>query len=537
MVIPTHERREVVTTSVRRLADQEDAPPFEVIVVVDGSTDGSAESLRGLALPFQLTVLEQPNRGAASARNAGARAARGDVLLFLDDDMEAHPRLIAEHMQSLEEGAAVVIGHVPLHPETRDSFLARGVGAWAEARAHRIEASDGALELHDLLTGQMSISRSLFLGVGGFDDDFTRRGTFGNEDLDLGERLRATGAAIVFNPRAVSFQRYVVAPRQYLRQWREAGRADVLFALKHPKLAGEVFRPFARATPADRHLWRALRFPLRESVLALAGRGLLRGPGVRWFYKVRNLEYFRGVREAGGRPVRGDVRVLCYHAVADLRGFAVLAPYGIPPARFRRHVALLGRLFRLVDAAEFARYLDGGGIPRRALLLTFDDCYQDLATAALPILRASDSPAAAFAVTQRIGRTNDWDAPIGAPRIPLLDADELRDLQVARVALGSHSRTHRPLDRLTDEEIEDEVSGSRADLQRLFGKHDPCFLAYPHGAYDERVKRAAKAAGYAAAFTVDRGLVRPDTDRFALPRIEILADDGWWRFLKKVVWG
>ena len=155
----------------------------------------------------------------------------------------------------------------------------------------------------------------------------------------------------------------------------------------------------------------------------------------------------------------------------------------------------------------------------------------------MPILRASRSPAVAFAVTQRLGRTNDWDAAIGAPQIPLLDVDGLRGLQVARVELGSHSRTHRPLDRLTTEEIEDEVSGSRADLHRLLGVQDPCFLAYPHGAYDERVKRAARAAGYAGAFTVERGVVRPESDRFALPRIEILADEGWWRFLKKVVRG
>jgi glycosyltransferase involved in cell wall biosynthesis/peptidoglycan/xylan/chitin deacetylase (PgdA/CDA1 family) len=534
VVIPTYQRRRVVAMCLQALARQDGAPSFEVVVVVDGSTDGTAESLRSLELPFPLTVIEQPNRGRAAACNAGASAARGETLLFLDDDMEADPRLLAEHTEALDRGADVVIGHVPLHPEMRRGFLAAGVGQWAEARADRIENQGGTLELHDLLTGQMSISRALFLDVGGFDDAFTRRGTFGNEDLDLGHRLRMSGAAIVFSRKAVSFQRYVVTPRKYLRQWREAGQADVLFARKHPDLANEVFRPYARMTRADAHVWRALRVPLRETVLALSSRGLLRGRGVAWFYKVRNLEYFHGVGVAGGRPGRHPVRVVCYHAVADLSGAPVLESYGVPPKRFRRQLAVLHRLFRIVDAQEFAKFLDGASIPKRALLVTFDDCYRDLITDALPILSETQTPGLAFAVTQRLGGTNDWDRAIGAPELPLLDANELRAAEAGGIAIGSHTRTHRPLDRLDEHEIDDEIAGSFTDLDTLVGRGRERFLAYPHGAYDERAKTAAAAAGYAGAFTVDPGVVQPDCDRYALPRVEILAEDGWWRFLNKV---
>ena len=96
VVIPTYQRRDVVVSSVRALAAQEDAPPFEVVVVVDGSVDGTAEALRALATPFPLSVVEQPNAGRPAACNRGAAAASGELLLFLDDDMEAHPRLLAE---------------------------------------------------------------------------------------------------------------------------------------------------------------------------------------------------------------------------------------------------------------------------------------------------------------------------------------------------------------------------------------------------------------------------------------------------------
>ena len=104
VIVPTHQRRERVVHNVEALAGQELAS-FEAIVVVDGSTDGTAAALRELDLPFPLTVVEQDNQGAAEARNAGARAAVGEILLFLDDDMEAAPSLLAEHDRSHRAGA------------------------------------------------------------------------------------------------------------------------------------------------------------------------------------------------------------------------------------------------------------------------------------------------------------------------------------------------------------------------------------------------------------------------------------------------
>ena len=127
--------------ALRALETQEQVDGYEVIVVVDGSTDGTTEALRQLTTSFPLTVLEQPNRGRAAAVNHGAKVARGELLLILDDDMEADPRLLAEHDRSHREGADVVLGHIPLHPDSPESFLCPGVAAWADRRA------EGAFEL------------------------------------------------------------------------------------------------------------------------------------------------------------------------------------------------------------------------------------------------------------------------------------------------------------------------------------------------------------------------------------------------------
>ena len=320
IVIPTYQRRDVVVASVKALAAQDLAGSFEVVVVVDGSRDGTAAALRRLIVPFPFVVLEQPNRGAATARNAGAAAASGRILLFLDDDMEAHPRLLSEHVRSHNEGADVVFGHLPLHPESPNNFLSAGVKLWTDGRLERLSAPGAALTLHDLLTGQMSLRRELFNRMGGFDPTFTAGGTFGDEDIDFGYRLVQAGYRLAFNERAISWQKYVVQPRQYLRQWRQAGRADVAFARKHPEQAQTVFDLNGAAKLSNRLLWRPLASCqpltaplmnlLRWLALALVACWGSHARIVRFFFQISAMEYWRGVQEAGGMPRPRRVRVL-----------------------------------------------------------------------------------------------------------------------------------------------------------------------------------------------------------------------------------
>lgn len=235
VIVPTYERRDLVLEAVRTLARQAFDHPFEVIVVVDGSRDGTAEALQRTTWPFPLHVIEQANQGAARARNRGAAEATGEILQFLDDDMTADPHLLAEHDRSQREGPEVVLGHMPLHPDSPSGLLSSGVEHWVEQRRHRLAQPGAELTLHDLLTGQLSVSRAAFDRVGGFDLRFTRAGTFGNEDVDLGYRLLQSGFRCVFNSAAVSWQRYVVGPAELLRRTRDVGRADVAFTRKHPE--------------------------------------------------------------------------------------------------------------------------------------------------------------------------------------------------------------------------------------------------------------------------------------------------------------
>src|SRR5258708_9367917 len=86
VVTPTHNRLEVLAEVISALVRQEGAPPFEVVVVDDGSTDGTADWLRGRSFDLTLRVLTQENRGPAAARNTGVAVAAGRWVAFLGGD-------------------------------------------------------------------------------------------------------------------------------------------------------------------------------------------------------------------------------------------------------------------------------------------------------------------------------------------------------------------------------------------------------------------------------------------------------------------
>src|SRR5215467_993337 len=97
VVVPTHNRLEVLTQVLSALVRQEGAPPFEVVVVDDGSTDGTAEWLRSRSFDLALRVLTQENRGPAAARNTGVAVAAGRWVAFLGDDTVPAVGWLAAH--------------------------------------------------------------------------------------------------------------------------------------------------------------------------------------------------------------------------------------------------------------------------------------------------------------------------------------------------------------------------------------------------------------------------------------------------------
>jgi peptidoglycan/xylan/chitin deacetylase (PgdA/CDA1 family) len=221
-----------------------------------------------------------------------------------------------------------------------------------------------------------------------------------------------------------------------------------------------------------------------------------------------------------------------YHVIGERK--EAPARFVVPLGAFERQMAWLARLrfnvLRLEDAVR--RQLSGEPLPARAVVLTFDDGTRDMLTNVLPVLKRHGFPATAFVVTQAMGGQIHWTERPGIARRQILTWDEALELEPL-VSLQPHTRTHPSLPTLDDDQLRDEIAGSRADLQQRTGRlHE--FFAYPYGHYDERVADAAKGAGYTAALSVKWGWTDTETPRFELRRYEIRGDDSLTRFLKVV---
>lgn len=306
IIVPTFQRRDLARDCVLALDAMQTDLAFEIIVVVDGSTDGTAATISALDTRHRVIVLEQQNSGAAAARNRGAESARGSYLLFVDDDMTCAAGLLDVHHRELTSGADLVIGHVPVDPRSPPGLLADAVAAWSEDRRRRLSSGD-RIGLGEILTGQMSIRRELFDSAGAFDERFTADGQYGNEDLDFGARVR-NDHKIHFAADAISHQRYVITPRQNLDQAFQSGQADVTLAEKAPELTAEIFAPHwpekARVTLLFRPIAKSPSLVRLARALARFVSGPVYGHSpridalmLRVYANLREIVYWAGVEE------------------------------------------------------------------------------------------------------------------------------------------------------------------------------------------------------------------------------------------------
>jgi GT2 family glycosyltransferase len=255
VVIPTYQRRDSLLRLLASLRAQTlPADAYEVIAAVDGSTDGTAEAVRGFPAPHALSALEGPNRGRAAACNAGIRAAAGTVVVLLDDDMEASPGFLAAHARAHEgAGERAVVGAAPIVVCPDSPPFVRYMAGGFRSRLERLAQPGYQLRFRDAYTGNFSARRDVLLAVGGFDDAFR---VYGHEDYELVLRLQEAGVELTYSGDACARQHYEKTFAAFARDGIARGRTAVLFAGKHPAIVDRIKLSEFSSGPWR---WRALR--------------------------------------------------------------------------------------------------------------------------------------------------------------------------------------------------------------------------------------------------------------------------------------
>jgi glucosyl-dolichyl phosphate glucuronosyltransferase len=239
VVVCTRNRASLLPFALEGLAAQVTDRPFEIVVVDNGSDDGTAEVIaEWCRREPRLRTVNEPSVGLSRAKNAGVEAARGQVVLFTDDDVLVEPNWLEEHMSFLNGTHDFVIAGGPILPISHDLTAWPGwLGDAARLDLPRLDHGKLGRPLgrwEQVWGANMAVPTSVFDRIGLWNEAVGRkgdeRGTF--EDIEFAERVRNAGGQVWFCPGAVIHHRVIPAralPRPILRAAFLRGLNDYVY--------------------------------------------------------------------------------------------------------------------------------------------------------------------------------------------------------------------------------------------------------------------------------------------------------------------
>lgn len=288
VVIPTHNRPSILKTCLGKVLSQEGVK-FEVIVVDDGSTDNTESVVREFIGKHEnLAYIKIPSSHQGVARNRGVMMAKGDIVVFIGDDIFMEPGFLKAHLSRHLEHSdenVVVLGYSTWDPKLKVNSYMKFLEESGWQFGYNFiqpQAMIGKTESYKFFyTSNISLKKSFFEKEP-FNEDFKY---YGWEDIEVGYRLwKNHGMEIYYEPKAKAFHHHEIQPSHLPKKMRAVGKSAVHF---------ERLQPGVRVIPRGIKsvIIRSAANPLALPVSRLFGNQL--------YYKLKSWrEFFEGVKEA-----------------------------------------------------------------------------------------------------------------------------------------------------------------------------------------------------------------------------------------------
>lgn len=289
IVIPTHNRLDMLLRVLDALRKQVDAPAFETIVINDGSKDDTDRTLAGRS---DITFRTQANAGPGNARNHGVRLARGKFVIFIGDDTVPEPRFLAEHARvhrhSNDDPLVAGLGYTGWPQRERITAFMDYINDFGLQFGYRLIKDGEVVPFNFFYTSNLSIDREL-LAAHPFDTTFPSAAW---EDIELAYRLDRLGLKIRYNASAVTRHHHQMSVDSFARRQYTVGKSGAIFYRKHPELGHflGVHELDTRQLAGERELARLARKARLGERFRLLAR-----PQV--FERLMREHYLRGLRD------------------------------------------------------------------------------------------------------------------------------------------------------------------------------------------------------------------------------------------------
>lgn len=234
VVIPTYNRKGILQKTLKAITDQSvGSDSYEVIVIDDGSTDGTDQMIHSLHMTPSIRYVQQTNQGRSIARNHGIRLAEHEIIIFIDSDIVVNHTFVEAHLRE----------HLK-HPKAIVNGIVVNTSNFVDPTSEEYKLTDYSRA--SFATGNSSVKKEFLLKAGLFDEEFNQ---YGWEDLELGHRLLALDLDRVKANDAVGYHYNPPVSLDYLptmlRKEKERGKMALLFYEKNPTLRTRMTTMYA----------------------------------------------------------------------------------------------------------------------------------------------------------------------------------------------------------------------------------------------------------------------------------------------------